>query len=330
MVSKTIENAAVLDTLLQFKDETNGESSSISQEIIFVADHLETSYLQSEQKYNLKFKPNPTVAGVSDIIHTFMSIIFPEPTNKEISHKSVAKIVLVRQLDHFVRKLIEQISLAYISVLDSSGISKRLFEVKLQAEEDAVMVLNHIKEFRTILLDDVDAAFEGDPAAVNYNEIILSYPFIKAVTIHQLAHFLYKLKVPIIPRMLSEWVHSETGIDIHPGATIGKRFFIDHGTGVVIGETTEIGDNVRIYQGVTLGALSFQRNQDGNIVKGTKRHPTLRDNVVVYANATILGGDTVIGENSVIGGNAWVTQSVDDNTLVTIEAKMQLKKRIRS
>ena len=167
-----------------------------------------------------------------------------------------------------------------------------------------------LPEVRRLVETDVQAAYDGDPAATSRMEVVMAYPGLYAVTIHRLAHVLYKLKVPIVPRVMSELAHSKTGIDIHPGATIGERFFIDHGTGVVIGETTVIGRNVRLYQGVTLGGLSFDKDSTGALVKGLKRHPNIEDNVVIYANATILGGDTTIGHDSEIGGNVWIKESV--------------------
>jgi serine O-acetyltransferase len=151
---------------------------------------------------------------------------------------------------------------------------------------------------RTLLVEDVRAAYEGDPAALTYAEIKLAYPGLVAITSHRLAHELYRLNVPIIPRIMSEWTHAQTGVDIHAGATIGHGFFIDHATGVVIGETAEIGNGVKLYQGVTLGAKSFPLDAHGNPIKHIKRHPTVKDNVVIYANATILGGDTIIGKGS--------------------------------
>ena len=178
------------------------------------------------------------------------------------------------------------------------------------AKEIVDEFLAALPEVRRLVDTDVQAAYDGDPAATSRMEVVMAYPGLYAVTIHRLAHILYKLKVPIIPRVMSELAHSKTGIDIHPGATIGERFFIDHGTGVVIGETTVIGRNVRLYQGVTLGGLSFDKDSTGALVKGLKRHPNIEDNVVIYANATILGGDTTIGHDSEIGGNVWIKESV--------------------
>ena len=174
-----------------------------------------------------------------------------------------------------------------------------------------------LPEIREYVESDLLAAYDGDPAACCYEEIILAYPGLMAITVNRLAHELYQLRVPVIPRLMTEFAHSETGIDIHPGATIGKYFFIDHGTGIVIGETSVIGENVKIYQGVTIGALS---TRGGQKLSGRKRHPTIEDNVTIYAGASILGGDTVIGEGSVIGGNTFITSSVPANTRVSIKA----------
>ncbi|MBE6930351.1 MAG: serine acetyltransferase [Oscillospiraceae bacterium] len=179
-----------------------------------------------------------------------------------------------------------------------------------RADYVAQVLLSKLPEIREKLDLDIRAAYEGDPAVRNREEILLSYPFIEAITIHRIAHVLYELKIPVIPRIMSEYAHQRTGIDIHPGASIGKSFFIDHGTGVVIGETCTIGDRVKMYQGVTLGARSFTLDEDGNPVKGIKRHPDIEDDVVIYAGATILGGDTRVGRGSVIGGNVWLIKSV--------------------
>jgi serine O-acetyltransferase len=178
-----------------------------------------------------------------------------------------------------------------------------------RAEKALVRLIESLPSIRSALLEDIQAAFEGDPAAQYIDEIILSYPCVEAIATYRIAHLLYELNVPIIPRIMAEHAHSRTGIDIHPGATIGPRFFIDHGTGVVIGETTRIGRNVKLYQGVTLGALS-PFDSEGHPRKGEKRHPDIEDDVIVYANATILGGQTVIGKGAVIGGNMWITKSV--------------------
>ena len=179
-------------------------------------------------------------------------------------------------------------------------------------------LIGMLPEIKKIIITDIRAAYEGDPAARNEDEIILSYPAFKAISTYRIAHEIYLMQIPVIPRIMSELMHSITGIDIHPGATIGKYFFIDHGTGVVIGETTTIGEHVKLYQHVTLGAKSFEVGEDGVLVKGIKRHPDIGDRVVIYAGATILGGTTKIGHDSVIGGNTWLTHSVEPGSQITL------------
>lgn len=187
---------------------------------------------------------------------------------------------------------------------------------KAEVVETAQKLVNKLPEIQDILKTDIRAAYEGDPAAKSEDEIILTYPAFRAISIFRIAHELYLMGVPTLPRKMTEFAHTLTGIDIHPGATIGKSFFIDHGTGVVIGETTVIGEHVKLYQHVTLGAKSFQVGEDGTLVKNVKRHPNLGNNVVVYAGATILGGDTFIGDNCVIGSNVWLTKSVPSGECV--------------
>ena len=184
------------------------------------------------------------------------------------------------------------------------------FDCEGRAREVVRTLFAKLPEIRSLLQDDVLAAYEGDPAAHSNMEIVMAYPGLMAVATHRVAHVLYEEGVHLLPRVMSEYAHSRTGIDIHPGATIGRGFFIDHGTGVVIGETCVIGRNVKLYQGVTLGARSFQKDSEGHLVKGIKRHPNVEDDVIIYANATILGGDTVIGKGSIIGGNVWLAHSV--------------------
>ena len=187
------------------------------------------------------------------------------------------------------------------------------------AEEVVLRFFRALPELRRLLNSDVLAAFDGDPAAKSVEEVVFSYPAIEAITAYRVAHCLYRDGVSMIPRIISEYAHGETGIDIHPGAKIGERFFIDHGTGVVIGETAVIGRNVKIYQGVTLGALSIPRGGGEDAARATQRHPTIQDNVTIYSGATILGGDTVIGESSVIGGNVWLVHSVPPRSKITYE-----------
>lgn len=188
---------------------------------------------------------------------------------------------------------------------------RRVYQEPPKYEDVADALFAKLPAIRETLETDIQAGYEGDPAATCPEEVMLAYPAFEAISIFRIAHELYLLKVPMLPRMMTEYAHSLTGIDIHPGATIGRSFFIDHGTGVVIGETTVIGEHVKLYQGVTLGAKSFAVQADGTLVKGNKRHPNIGSNVVIYAGATILGGDTYIGDNCVIGGNVWLTHSVE-------------------
>ncbi len=203
---------------------------------------------------------------------------------------------------------------------DPAGSDLQALPLDVKARQYAEKFLQKIPDIRAMLALDVQAAYDGDPASANTDEIILAYPGILAVTVYRYAHELYAMEVPLMPRTMGEWAHQQTGIDIHPGAKIGRSFFIDHGTGVVIGETTEIGDNVKVYQGVTLGALSFLKDERGRMVRGYKRHPTVRDNVTIYANAIILGGETVLGEGSTVGGSTFLTSSVPPGCTVTTSA----------
>jgi len=187
-----------------------------------------------------------------------------------------------------------------------------------EARRATAAFLEHLPSTREALILDVQAAYDGDPAATSLDEVVLAYPGFLAVTVHRVAHDLHELGVPLMPRIMSEWAHSRSGADIHPGARIGRAFFIDHATGVVVGETTTIGSNVKLYQGVTLGALSIPRDERGRVIRDTKRHPTVEDNVTVYANATVLGGDTVVGAGSVVGGSVFITQSIPAGTRVAL------------
>ncbi len=228
-------------------------------------------------------------------------------------------------IDAIFDSLAEQIARALLHEARVTGEAK-IADFDAEAHQRTYAFLETLPAMRQMLAADVQAAFDGDPAAKSLDEIIFCYPGLEAITVHRIAHELYRLQVPFIPRIMSEWSHSRTGIDIHPGAQIGPSFFIDHGTGVVIGETTVIQSNVKLYQGVTLGALSFPKDADGNIIRGAKRHPTIEEAVVIYANATILGGDTVIGHHSIIGSSCAVSKSVPPNTVVTLE-KPQLRFR---
>jgi len=209
------------------------------------------------------------------------------------------------------------------------GLLKRIMPENAQTQSLALALMQELPQIKSVLETDVQAAYEGDPAAKNKEEVMLAYPAFEAISSYRIAHKLFTMGVPILPRMITEYAHQITGIDIHPGATIGKHFFIDHGTGVVIGETTTIGDHVKLYQGVTLGAKSFEVGEDGTLVKGIKRHPDIGNHVVIYSGATILGGQTVIGDHCVIGGNVWLTRSVKaGETILAAHGRMEQKASI--
>src|SRR2546423_10459572 len=235
----------------------------------------------------------PSRPAIEEACVDLMSLMFPGFHGEPLADSS--------DLPDVTRSRIKSLHLRMKPEISKSFNQLDRYAADAQAEEILTWFMSQLGRLRQVLWTDVDAAYEGDPAATSYEEVIVAYPAIEAIAIQRMAHLLYEKKVPLIPRLMTEWAHTRTGIDIHPGARIGPSFFIDHGTGVVIGETCEIGAHVKLYQGVTLGALSFQRDDNGEMLRGYKRHPTLNDHVVVYANATILGGETVIGHHSVIG-----------------------------
>lgn len=249
--------------------------------------------------------------NVYKVLHNLRSALFPGVYEKYQIDESRVNILIgnsIRTAAMELSDLIEKVFSNRCKIEEKPA--KDCHDCKDNANEIAIQLIKKLPEIREILNTDIQAAYNGDPAAISAEEILLSYPAIEVISIYRLAHELYELKVPLIPRIMSEFAHQITGIDIHPGAKIGEYFFIDHGTGVVIGETCVIGTNVKLYQGVTLGAKSFTLDDQGNPVKGVKRHPDIEANVIIYAGATILGGDTVIGHDSIIGGNVWLTQSV--------------------
>ena len=196
-----------------------------------------------------------------------------------------------------------------------------------KADELAEEFLDKLPGIKQLLISDANAIYEGDPAALSCEEVLICYPGFYAISIHRLAHAMYQMNIPLLPRIMSEYAHEKTGIDIHPGASIGRRFCIDHGTGIVIGETARLGDDVKLYQGVTLGAKSFSLDEEGNPVKGVHRHPTIGNDVVIYANAVILGGDTAVGNHCVIGGNVWLTESIPDNTMIYYDGNNKIRNK---
>ena len=274
--------------------------------------------------------PLPAYDTIISAISDLKEILFPGYQKRQGLHLGNITYHVGDLIDGLHDSMMQQIARALrhedrvMREVDPCDEEETDFEAKGQAI--AIEFLKCIPNLRSVLATDAQAAFDGDPACKNLDEVIFCYPGLEAITVFRLAHQLYKLEVPFIPRMMTEWAHHRTGIDIHPGATIGNYFFIDHGTGVVIGETCEIGDHVKLYQGVTLGALSFDTDNDGNLVRDVKRHPTIENDVVIYANATVLGGKTVIGQGSVIGSSVWLTRSVEPHTTVILE-KPKLRMR---
>ena len=266
----------------------------------------------------------PTLKPVVEILDDFMQVLLPGYFGERVPARSNILFFVQRTIDTLFLKCTDEFARAcQFSCKWENCDQKSCGEM---AEEFAMALIEKIPEIRQKLKMDIRAGYEGDPAAKSIEEVISCYPFVYAIATHRIAHEIYRMEIPLIPRIMSEWAHRRTGIDIHPGARIGRRFFIDHGTGVVIGETTEIGDDVKIYQGVTLGALSFPKKPNGSLVKGGKRHPTIENRVTVYAGATILGGETVIGEGSIIGANTWITSSVPPNTLVTFQEQQKYRR----
>jgi serine O-acetyltransferase len=267
----------------------------------------------------------PVRGAIIQVLDNLFEVLFPGHAGKRTVTKTNIKFIIGDILCQAYAELSEQVyrALQYNCRMEKCSTC----DCRTLADNVTIELLRKLPSIRGQLKRDVAAAFDGDPAAQSYEEIVISYPCIMAIATYRIAHQLYLKQVPLIPRIMSECAHAQTGIDIHPGARIGERFFIDHGTGVVIGETTVIGNNVKIYQGATLGALSFKRDKKGRVIKGEKRHPTIEDDVTIYAEATILG-DVVIGKGAVIGGNVWIQESVPAGVTVrTANADLVYKKR---
>jgi serine O-acetyltransferase len=283
-----------------------------------IADKLLTAYASYGDLQHLKGGDLPSKQRIVGILNDIMTILFPNLLGDTSLTETNIWYFLGSTMHSLHTRLEEEIikSLKYVCLKEKEC---PIDICKERAQKVAEDVLECIPEIKRRVSADIQAAYEGDPAAKSLEEIILSYPCVYAIATYRIAHELYDRQVPMIPRMMGEHAHSLTGIDIHPGARIGENFFIDHGTGVVIGETSEIGNNVRIYQGVTLGGKSFSRAEISGL-RGKKRHPTIEDDVIIYSGATILGSEAVIGKGAVIGGNVWITSSIPPNTTVTIAA----------
>jgi serine O-acetyltransferase len=316
----------MLDTLMRTSHTV--EQDWVVKGIPKLVDDFMVSYEKFGGMDHLEGRDLPSKKVVIEVLEDLFTVLFPGYLGDSELTKANIKYHLGTKLTSIYTRLTDEIekSLKYIcrkiSQCPQDLCQKRAHVVARE-------LLEKLPEIRSKLSGDIQAAYSGDPAAVSTDEVILSYPCVLAITTYRIAHELYLAGVPLIPRIMSEHMHSVTGIDIHPGAKIGSNFFIDHGTGVVIGETAEIGDNVKLYQGVTLGALSFPKDEKGNIIKGRKRHPTIGNNVVIYSGATLLGAETMVGDNSVIGGNVWVTGPVAPGTKITI-AKPEQKYKMEN
>ena len=290
----------------------------IEQQIESIVDNILLDYCHGRDIDKMDLFQHPDKAVIIDMIGKLMRIIYPGSARDKTYRIYNARHNLSMLIEDVMYNLNKQITVVLKTRMSEEEATER-------AQQISLAFFRSIPSVRAVAQTDVEAFYAGDPAAYSVDEIIFSYPGLFAITVYRLAHILYELKVPMLPRIMSEHAHSITGIDIHPGATIGKYFFIDHGTGIVIGETTVIGKGVKIYQGVTLGGLSTRGGQD---LRDRKRHPTIGDNVTIYANASILGGETVIGHDSVIGASAFITTSIPPCTTVTQKnQELHLKKR---
>lgn len=270
-------------------------------------------------------KKLPKQSEIIDIVNEIRKVIFPGFFGDENTAYVELESFAGSALAVIYEKLFKQIRVALLYDKKNENTDADIKNIESRAEKCALSFIEDLPRIQDLILKDVEAELAGDPAAGSKEEVIFCYPGLFAIFVYRIAHELYKQHIPYIPRIMSEYAHGKTGIDINPGANIGEYFFIDHGTGIVIGETTTIGNNVKIYQGVTLGALSTMKGQE---LSGIKRHPTIEDNVVIYANTTILGGETVVGENSVVAGNSFITASIPANTRVSMH-KPELKLRER-
>lgn len=289
--------------------------------ILKVAKGLTENYASEELFMPKSGRRLPNRSVIIDIVRDLKSIIFPGYFSTDTSATVFPEYYVGHRLNDIYDRLKNQIEIALLYHGEEPE------EAATHADRTTCGFFEQLPEIQRLLLTDVQAGFDGDPAAKSKEEIIFSYPGLFAIYVYRLAHVLYEEEIPFIPRVMSEYAHGRTGIDINPGATIGEYFFIDHGTGVVVGETTEIGNNVKLYQGVTLGALSTRMGQQ---LANVKRHPTIRDNVTIYSNSTVLGGETVVGENTIIGGNTFITESIPANTKVSAKSPELVIKKPKS
>jgi len=302
----------------------------LKEQLPNLTDRIVDTYRTVSSINHLGHCPLPRYDEIIAAIADLKEVLYPGYRRREGLHYGNITYYIGELVDSLHDRLTTQIARALLHddrMASAADCAENKVDYEAKGQAMAIDFLERIPELRKVLATDVQAAFDGDPACHSLDEVIFCYPGLDAISVYRLAHELWEIGVPYIPRMMTEWAHGETGIDIHPGATIGPYFFIDHGTGVVIGETCHIGRNVKLYQGVTLGALSFPTDANGNLIRNMKRHPTIEDRVVIYANATVLGGETTIGHDSVIGSNVWITRSVEPRTTVMLEKP---KLRIRA
>ncbi len=295
-----------------------------------VVEKIVESYDRLERTRHIDRLYLPSRSETVEIIEMLLELAYPGYHGRQGLTRHNVQYHVGELVPKLGEKLFRQVDLALCYQAEIDGCLKPGERpCAKKARQVTIEFIERIPAIREMLAGDVQAAYDGDPASVNTDEVILAYPGLLAVSVYRFAHELHGMGVPLLPRVMTEWAHTVTGTDIHPGATIGENFFIDHSTGVVIGETTEIGDNVKLYQGVTLGALSFPKDERGRLIRGHKRHPTVKDHVTIYANATVLGGETVLGEGSVIGGSVFLTSSVPPYAMVTVKSA-ELKIRTRA
>jgi serine O-acetyltransferase len=286
------------------------------------------SYLRDERGRRIAQRYLPSREAIVEILNGVLDLMYPGYFGRQDLNADNLGAYVVQRLEDLKPKLEREIEHCLCYRREREAVPPKLGECAPRAHELSETFLLRLPQIRAVLIRDCQAAFDGDPAALNLDEIILSYPGVLAVSVYRIAHALHDLGVPMMARIMTEWAHSKTGCDIHPGAVIGPAFFIDHATGVVIGETTHIGEGVKIYQGVTLGALSLPRDASGHLIRGKKRHPTVEDGATLYANATVLGGETVVGAGSVIGGSVFLTFSVPPRSRVSLkEPELRVARR---
>jgi serine O-acetyltransferase len=277
------------------------------------------SYLGDERARRISHRYLPSREAIVEILESVLDLMYPGYFGRQDLSVDNLSGHVGQMVAALAPKLEREMEHCLCYGREREAIPPEFGECASRAHELAEIFLRRLPEIRALLIRDVQAAYDGDPAALNLDEIILAYPGVLAVSVYRIAHALYDLGVPMMARIMTEWAHSKTGCDIHPGATIGAAFFFDHATGVVIGETTHIGEGVKIYQGVTLGALSLPRDASGHLIRGKKRHPTVESGSTLYANATVLGGQTVVGADSVIGGSVFLTRSVPPRSRVSLK-----------